>query len=228
MKTIFVFLALSVGNFLFSQITFKGCTPLFEDQFFTLNNSGTDSYGKKIYITTPVTGDQPCGGLGTCEFTIQWNNSAGRWEFTADSGNGDFVAPYLIYYSTSGNGAATNPPNISIGGWVENTAITNSACGGNLTVTNSSMTGDVHTSVLAVTQDGPSNLQIYPNPVTDYISVSGASNIDVINIFSADGKLISGTKNSNRVNVSKLSSGLYFIEIITENGNSKKFKFIKK
>jgi hypothetical protein len=48
---------------------------------------------KKIYITTPVDGDQSCGGLGTCEFKIQWNNALTRWEFLADEGNGLLPVP---------------------------------------------------------------------------------------------------------------------------------------
>ncbi|SEG19410.1 Por secretion system C-terminal sorting domain-containing protein [Halpernia humi] len=229
MKKAFIFSAICIGTLIFSQtINFKGCIPLFDDQMFTLNQTSTDSFGKKIYVTTPVNGDQPCGGIGTCEFKLQWNDTAGRWEFLADKGNGDFVDPFLIYYSTTQNTSADNPPNASIGTWVENTAVTTGACGGDLTDTNSTFTGDVRTTTLAVNEFDSTKITVYPNPATEYVNISGLSNIKTIKIISIDGKLISILKNSNKINVGKLARGVYFLEIQTDNAVIKRVKFIKK
>lgn len=208
-------------------INFKGCVPLFEDQFFTFNETVTDTSGKKIYITTPVTGDQPCGGLGACEFKLQWNDTTSQWEFLADTGNGDFVDPYLIYYSTTANTSALNPPNIVIGNWVENTAVTNGDCGGNLTTANGTMTGDVRTTVLAVDQNEVSKITVYPNPATEFISIVGIDAVQVLHIISAEGKLISSQKFADKINISNLTSGIYFIEIVTDKTVIKRLKFIK-
>ncbi len=38
----------------------------------------TDAYPANTYETTPINGDQPCSGLGTCEFRIAWNTSQNR------------------------------------------------------------------------------------------------------------------------------------------------------
>lgn len=229
MKKIIFFAAFLVGSFMLSQtIDFKGCVPLFENQNFTFNKTETDSFGKKIYITTPVNSDQPCGGLGICEFKLKWNNALTRWEFLADKGDSDFVDPYLIYYSSTGNSSATNPPNITVGSWKENTAVTNGDCGGNLTDLNGTMTGDVRTTTLAVNEFDQSQITIYPNPATEYINITGLDNIKSVKILSIDGKLISSFKNSEKINISKITAGVYFVEIVTDRSTINRIKFIKK
>ncbi|MBF8456246.1 T9SS type A sorting domain-containing protein [Kaistella sp. G5-32] len=230
MKKLFILSVICLMNFLFSQtIDFKGCIPLFENQNYTLNKTGTDSFGKNIYITTPVNGDQPCGGVGVCEFKLQWNNTSSRWEFLADQGDGDFVNPFLIYYSTTANGVGINPPNITIGTWLENTSVTTGACGGNLTNANGTMTGDVRTTVLAVNEFDKSAITIYPNPATEVINITGLDNIKNLKIFSADGKLISSNINTKgEINISKLPPGVYFVEINTDRYSISRIKFIKK
>lgn len=230
MKKFYLFIAICFGTFFFSQtITFKGCLPLFDDQFFTfIAQTSNDAFGKKIYITDPVTGDQPCSGVGVCEFKLQWNDIAKRWEFLADSGNGDFADPFLIYYSTTQNTSADNPPNAAIGTWVENTAVTNGDCGGPLTEANSTFTGDVRTVTLSLNEFDNKRIAIYPNPATEFVNISGLSNIKSIKIISIDGKLISVLKNTSKINVSNLTKGVYFLEIQTDNSVVNRIKFIKK
>ncbi|MBB6372187.1 T9SS type A sorting domain-containing protein [Chryseobacterium shigense] len=65
------------------------------------------------------------------------------------------------------------------------------------------------------------DIQIYPNPVTDYFSVKSKGNyrIETVKIFDASGKLIKNIASINdRINVSDLSSGIYFVRIKTEKG----------
>lgn len=229
MKSIIIFAATCLSGFISSQtINFKGCIPLFEDQMFTLSKTADDAFGKKIYITTPVSGDQDCGGLGTCEFKLQWNNTSTRWEFIADSGNGDFVNPYLIYYSSTGNTSAANPPNISIGNWIENTAVTAGECGGNLNDANGTMTGDVRTTTLAVNEYDQSKVTVYPNPATEFINITGIDNIKSVKIFSTEGKLISVNNITGKINVSKFPPGVYLVEIESNHSVFNRIKFIKK
>lgn len=229
MKKIFLISAVALSAFSVAQtIDFKGCIPLFENQNYTFTKSGVDAFGKKIYITSPVNGDQDCGGLGTCEFKLQWNNANARWEFLADSGSGDFIDPYLIFYNATGNAAATNPPSISVGTWVENSVITNGECGGNLTTSNSTMVGDVQTTFLAVNEFNQSNITIYPNPATEFINITGLENIKSVKIISSDGKLVSTSLNTKSINISKIPLGIYFVEIETILSTIKRIKFIKK
>jgi hypothetical protein len=144
-------------------ITFKGCLPLFDDQNFVFTQTGTDGTGRNIYITTPADGLQDCGGLGFCEFKIQWSVANNRWEFLADDNDGTFTTTNLIFYNTSAS--TPNPPSLALGSWIENTTVTSGGCGGNLTPNNATMTGGVQDTVLGNDQFVLENsIVVYPNP----------------------------------------------------------------
>lgn len=227
MKPLYL-LCLALGGSAFAQtITFKGCVNLFDDQSFTFTKTAIDTYGKNIYITTPVDG-QPCSGLGSCEFKIQWNNTLNRWEFLADDGDGDFLTPNLIYYNSTGNSPAANPPSNGFGTWVENIVITSGQCSGNLTAANSTMTGDVHSSSLATLNITKPKIQIFPNPVTDIISISGLDNMTSIEIFNMNGQLIKTDQLGNKINVSALTPGVYLFRVTAKDSQIHEFKFVKK
>lgn len=228
MKILYL-LIIAFGSSMAAQtITFNGCHNLFDDQNFVFNKTGVDSYNKGIYITTPINDAQPCGGLGNCEFKIQWNNTLTRWEFLADEGNGTFASPLLIYYNSTGNNGSQRPPSNTFGTWVENTTVTSGQCGGNLTGSNSTMTGDVHSSSLATSEVTKSKIQIFPNPVSDVIRISGIDNGQKIQIYNIDGQLIRSEKFDQKINVSLLSTGVYVLKIIADNFESYEFKFVKK
>lgn len=230
MKSLYL-LALALGSSAFGQtITFNGCHDLFDDQNFVFTKTGVDTFGKGIYITTPVNDQSPCGGLGNCEFKIQWNNTLTRWEFLADSGNGNFVNPYLIYYNSTGNNAVSTPPANNFGTWVENTAVTNGECGGNLTAANSTMTGNVHSSNLGISTSEltRTKIQIFPNPVSEIISISGIENAQTVEIYNMAGQLVRTEDFAEKINVSSLSSGTYVLRIKTKESKILEFKFVKK
>jgi surface protein len=71
---------------------------------------------------------------------------------------------------------------------------------------------------------GISSFYVYPNPTTDYINIdcSSLESVFVYNIFGNE--LIKET--SNRINVSSLSNGVYFIKV-SDGVNSSTKKFIK-
>ena len=205
-------------------ITFKGCIPLFDDQNFVFSKTGTDATGRNIYITTPVDG-QDCSGLGTCEFKFQWNSSTSKWEFLADSGNGDFVNPFLIYSNTSSS--APNPPDLSLGTWVENIAETSGDCGGNLSSSNATLTGAVQSSVLSTSDLDRLDFKAYPNPVKDYLVFSGNLKIKSVELISYSGQKLSELKIINgKVNVANLKKGFYILKLETDKGE-KTIKIIK-
>ncbi|KFF17596.1 T9SS type A sorting domain-containing protein [Chryseobacterium sp. JM1] len=65
------------------------------------------------------------------------------------------------------------------------------------------------------------DIQIYPNPVTEYFSVKakGDGKIQTVKIYDASGKLIRNiTNTTDKINVSDISSGIYFIRIKTDKG----------
>ena len=166
--TLFAFLSISIGLIQAQTITFNGCHVLFDNQDYIFNLEGTDGTGRNYYITTPVDGAQTCGGIGTCEFKIIWNDVDAQWEFLADDGNGDFSNPLLIYYNT--NPSSPFPPAITAGTWVENTSNTSSDCGGNLTPLNASFTGDLDFQAPSVTSvTVPANATYVANQNLDLI-----------------------------------------------------------
>ena len=207
------------------SITFKGCIPLFDDQNFVFSKTGTDTSGRNIYVTTPLDPGQDCSGLGTCEFKFQWNSSTSKWEFLADSGNGDFVNPFLIYSNTSSS--APNPPDLSLGTWVENIAETSGDCGGNLSSSNATLTGAVQSSVLSTSDLDRLDFKAYPNPVKDYLLFSGNFKIKSVELISYSGQKLSELKIINgKVNVANLKKGFYILKLETDKGE-KTIKIIK-
>lgn len=229
MKLLYL-MGLVIGSSAFAQtITFNGCPNLFDSQnTFIFNKTGVDTFNKNIYMTTPIDGQQTCGGLGTCEFKIQWNNTLTRWEFLGDEGNGTFTNPYLIYYNSTGNNSIPIPPGNLVGTWVENTAITNGQCGGNLTAVNSTMTGDVQTSTLATSEVSKNTIQIFPNPVSDFIRISGMNDGRTIQIYNIDGRLVRSEMFDSKIDVAQLSPGIYILTITTKDLKHHEFKFLKK
>ncbi|WP_159085982.1 T9SS type A sorting domain-containing protein [Flavobacterium faecale] len=208
-------------------ITFNGCHDLFEDQNYIFNYSGTDTTGRNFYTTTPVNGDQDCGGLGTCEFMLKWNAITLKWEFLADSGNGDFIEPSLIYSNSSAS--LPNPPDINLGTWTENTALTASECGGNLTTTNAILTGAVQSTTLGSNLIITNNdVVVYPNPVHDVLHFTSATSlIENVAVMNMQGqKVINTTSSNSEVNVSALQTGVYFLNLKSKEGVSV-YKFVK-
>jgi hypothetical protein len=73
-----------------------------------------------------------------------------------------------------------------------------------------------------------SNIKIYPNPTTDYLTVTGVENAKEINISNVLGeKVMTLTTKDNKIDVSNLNNGVYFINMTT---NDKVYsqKFIKR
>lgn len=69
-------------------------------------------------------------------------------------------------------------------------------------------------------------VSIYPNPAQNIIKISGIDNINTINIYSVLGKLEQRGKNSNSIDVSNLSKGIYILQIVKDSETIEK-KFIK-
>ena len=94
--------------------------------------------------------------------------------------------------------------------------------------TNFSVSGDL----ASVENEGSLEvLSAYPNPTTDVLNITLNENVSTVSILSLDGKVIS-TENVNAntasLNVSNLSTGIYFYEVITTEGNRLRNKFVKK
>ena len=76
----------------------------------------------------------------------------------------------------------------------------------------------------SVTDPSLLNFLIYPNPTTDYINID-CSSFENVFIYNILGKELT-KETSNRINVSSLSKGVYFIKV-SDGINSSTKKFIK-
>ena len=78
---------------------------------------------------------------------------------------------------------------------------------------------------LSITNDFDNYITIYPNPTKDVFTINntGKFQINNINIFSLDSKLVYNTKsikNSNhKIDFTNQSKGIYFIEMTTKDGH---------
>ena len=203
-----------------AQISYTGCTDAIPGNYpYTLNLSGTVDDGGDIrntYQNTPAT----CDLSSTCVFRIRWNTtnvSYSRWELRA-SDNGGATFPNLLYFNDTAS--LPNPPDLTLGIWVDNLG---NVCGGDGSVI---LSGDVQSIILGVNQfEVEQNINLYPNPTSDLINISGLKNKANYTIYGLLGdKILKGTISDNRqIDVKNVSNGLYFLKF--ENGNT--IKFIK-
>lgn len=81
---------------------------------------------------------------------------------------------------------------------------------------------------LATADSSLSSIKVYPNPAIDVLNVSKVSNNATYSIYNAAGQLVAkGNVSDNKVSVSKLQPGVYFISV-DDKGTVEKVKFIKK
>ena len=69
--------------------------------------------------------------------------------------------------------------------------------------------------------------RLYPNPVANYFEIQSNVKIDTVIIYNALGQKVSTFLSQTKYNIEDLSSGIYTVEILTENGKSLE-KIIKK
>ena len=84
--------------------------------------------------------------------------------------------------------------------------------------------------IVSVQQFKELGLNFYPNPATSVINVEVANNTQgTLTIKSLEGRVISETNviGTSKMNVSSLTSGVYVIEFINENGQRASAKFVK-
>jgi hypothetical protein len=72
-------------------------------------------------------------------------------------------------------------------------------------------------------------IRVYPNPVSDFIYLDGIEETKSINIYSVNGQLIKSIERiDQKIDVSDLKDGLYFISVLTTKGDQLSSRFIKK
>lgn len=72
------------------------------------------------------------------------------------------------------------------------------------------------------------SFEVYPNPAKDFISIRTDELISRISIKDISGKLlINNSKNETTLDISRLTPGVYFIEVTTKSGKTSTKKWIK-
>lgn len=125
------------------QINMKACSSQFGNGKYDFFHTGTTDDGtiRNTFETIPGDGQQPCNGFGYgfCEFRIIWNSIGSRWEVQISDG----FQYFTIYYNNTSS--APNPPDLTLGDWMENTELIGSSCGGDGSF--EILTGDVQSYV---------------------------------------------------------------------------------
>lgn len=83
-------------------------------------------------------------------------------------------------------------------------------------------TGDV-----SLDENNLVKVEIYPNPMNDVLTIK-SDDINNVSIFNAVGQEILTVENTNDIDVSALSSGLYFVKVTDRKGNLVVNKIVKK
>jgi len=67
---------------------------------------------------------------------------------------------------------------------------------------------------------------LYPNPTTGWVNIQSDIDIESLRLFTMDGRVVKTELNTNKLNISDLSIGVYFIVIETQKGTIRK-KLVK-
>jgi hypothetical protein len=83
-------------------------------------------------------------------------------------------------------------------------------------------------TVLNVNDVKTIDLNIYPNPTSDFVNIKSKVNVTSLTLFSIDGKRLSENYNEDRIDLSAYGTGIYFLNIVLKDGTTFKHKIIKK
>lgn len=88
----------------------------------------------------------------------------------------------------------------------------------------------VNVGTLGLNDVNKTKIEVYPNPVVDYLTISSEKNINEVTIVDLTGKQVLKTNfktKENKVNMKSLAPGIYIVTVETAEGNET-FKLIKK
>ncbi|MCJ7935060.1 MAG: T9SS type A sorting domain-containing protein [Chryseobacterium sp.] len=72
------------------------------------------------------------------------------------------------------------------------------------------------------------DVNIYPNPTSDFVNIRSKAEVASIALFSIEGRKLIETYRENRIDLSGYTAGVYFLNIVLKDGTSFKHKIIKK
>lgn len=100
--------------------------------------------------------------------------------------------------------------------------------GGGLNYFSNTVQLDLSNCSLGMNENNLSELILFPNPVHDYLNLTGFDTLDQVQIFNAIGQrvFISVDPNLTKIDTSSLASGIYILRAVLGN-NSQQIKFVK-
>jgi len=168
------------------------------------------------------------------KFTIQDFDGDGDVDFVSCPTN-DFNSQKLSYWVNDGNESFTREE-INPNYLTSTHLISNDFDGdGDIDVLSSNTkfpftlwknTSDVPLSINQY-ENSRFNVNIFPNPTTDYINIQSNQGIHIVEAYSLQGQLIASHKNQNSIDVKDLSNGIYFLKIRDDLNRVQTIKFIK-
>jgi len=90
-------------------------------------------------------------------------------------------------------------------------------------------TTDCNGVLLSIEEENLSKVSIFPNPATDFVEITGDQEFTSYSIYNISGQqvLLGNLSNEQRLDISSLSLGMYFIELQGDSGVSQALKLIK-
>lgn len=190
------------------------------------SNQAGLNYGWRCYEGNNSYNTSGCAAPETMEFPIAtYNHSSGRCSIT-----GGYVYRGTQYPNLIGKYFFADYCSGEIG-WVDENGTlefltdTNyfiysfgEDLNGQLYVVGSNRIFKIKGQEMGVSDPDKLQLTISPNPVTHYLNISSNKNIDQINLYTLDGKLLkTWNGNQNKINLSSYSQGIYLVTIQSEN-----------
>lgn len=80
---------------------------------------------------------------------------------------------------------------------------------------------------LAVNDSANAKFSFYPNPVKDFLNVSTNAKLDTVSIHNISGQKVASKIVDNKIDMSKLTPGVYIVSITLANGTQQSFKVVK-
>lgn len=204
--------------------------------FATINNSSTSTSGYEDFTTVigNISKGQAYPFSATFSGTSYTDDQVLVWiDFNQD---GDFDDAGELVLTTAKKvapwtGNITIPATAATGKTRMRVRLHDSSLGGNTTSCGTSTYGQVedysvNIGELAVADVKKNNIQVYPNPATDVINISNVSSKTRFEIYNVGGQLVNQGTTDGKVNVSKLTKGVYILTV-ESNGEKSQTKFIK-
>ena len=77
-----------------------------------------------------------------------------------------------------------------------------------------------------VVENEAASFEVYPNPMNNTLFING--DVQNVTIFNAIGQQVMSVDNANKINVTDLNEGVYFVRVSDKNGNSVVKKIVKR